>query len=64
MASPFVTQAKGTPPMWACANYRYDNTAKKYAKLHPAQYHGSAYGMAAAKRGHLKTRRMEHGKPP
>ena len=28
-----------------------DNTAKKYAKLHPAQYHGSAYGMAAAKRG-------------
>ena len=31
-----------------------DNTAKKYAKLHPAQYHGSAYGMAAAKRGHLK----------
>ncbi len=31
-----------------------DNTAKKYAKLHPAQYHGSAYGMVAAKRGFLK----------
>jgi hypothetical protein len=31
-----------------------DNTAEKYAKLHPAQYHGSVYKMAAAKRGHLK----------
>lgn len=31
-----------------------DNTAKKYANLHPAQYHGSAYGMVPAKRGHLK----------
>ena len=31
-----------------------DNTSPKYAKLHPAQYHGSAYGMFAAKRGHLK----------
>ena len=31
-----------------------DNTAEKYAKLDPRQYHGSAYGMAAAKRGHLK----------
>ena len=31
-----------------------DNTSKKYAKLHPAQYHGSAYGMFAAKRGFLK----------
>ena len=31
-----------------------DNTAKKYAKLHPAQYHGSAYGMFPAKRGFLK----------
>ena len=28
-----------------------DDTAKKYAKLHPAQYHGSAYGMAPAARG-------------
>jgi len=31
-----------------------DNDAPKYAKLDPRQYHGSAYGMAAAKRGHLK----------
>ncbi|HIG81430.1 MAG TPA: DUF1080 domain-containing protein, partial [Verrucomicrobiales bacterium] len=26
-----------------------DNTSPKYAKLHPAQYHGSAYGMFPAK---------------
>ena len=31
-----------------------DNTHPKYAKLDKRQYHGSAYGMAAAKRGHLK----------
>ncbi|MDZ8120047.1 3-keto-disaccharide hydrolase [Pontiella agarivorans] len=31
-----------------------DNTAPKYAKLDPRQYHGSAYGMVAAERGHLK----------
>ncbi len=31
-----------------------DNTAPKYAKLDPRQYHGSAYGMAAAKRGYLR----------
>ena len=29
-----------------------DDSAKKYAKLHPAQYHGSAYGMAPAARGY------------
>lgn len=28
-----------------------DDSAKKYAKLHPAQYHGSAYAMAPAARG-------------
>ncbi len=28
-----------------------DDTAEKYAKLDTRQYHGSAYGMAAAKRG-------------
>lgn len=28
-----------------------DDTAKKYAKLDDRQYHGSAYGMTAAKRG-------------
>ncbi|WP_390622529.1 3-keto-disaccharide hydrolase [Candidatus Laterigemmans baculatus] len=31
-----------------------DNTAEKYAELDPRQYHGSAYGMAAAKRGYLR----------
>lgn len=31
-----------------------DDTAAKYAKLDPRQYHGSAYGMVAAKRGHQK----------
>lgn len=30
-----------------------DDDAPKYAKLDPRQYHGSAYGMVAAKRGHL-----------
>jgi hypothetical protein len=31
-----------------------DNTAAKYARLDPRQYHGSAYGMAAAARGYLR----------
>ena len=31
-----------------------DNSAKKYAKIKPAQFHGSIYKRAAAKRGHLK----------
>ena len=31
-----------------------DNSAAKYAKLDPRQFHGSAYGMSAAKRGYLK----------
>lgn len=31
-----------------------DNDSPKYAKLDARQYHGSAYGMVAAKRGHLK----------
>lgn len=31
-----------------------DDTAPKYAKLDERQYHGSAYGMAAAKRGAQK----------
>jgi hypothetical protein len=31
-----------------------DNTAPKYADLDPRQYHGSAYGMVAAKRGYLR----------
>lgn len=31
-----------------------DSTHPKYAKLDPRQYHGSAYGMAAAERGFLR----------
>ncbi len=31
-----------------------DNTAAKYNALQPWQYHGSIYGLVAAKRGHLK----------
>ena len=31
-----------------------DNTAEKYAKLDTRQYHGGAYGMAAAHRGYLR----------
>ncbi len=31
-----------------------DNTAEKYSKLHPTQYHGSAYGMVPAHRGFLR----------
>jgi len=30
-----------------------DDTAEKYAKLKPYQYHGSIYGVVPAKRGHL-----------
>ena len=31
-----------------------DDTAPKYAKLQPYQFHGSIYGIVPAKRGHLK----------
>jgi len=31
-----------------------DNTAEKYAKLQPYQYHGSVYGVIPAKKGFLK----------
>jgi hypothetical protein len=31
-----------------------DDTAPKYKKLKPYQYHGSIYGLVPAKRGHLK----------
>ncbi|MGW9687170.1 3-keto-disaccharide hydrolase [Flagellimonas sp. 2504JD1-5] len=31
-----------------------DNSAEKYAKLKPYQYHGSVYGVISAKRGFLK----------
>ena len=31
-----------------------DDTAEIYSKLKPYQYHGSLYGVSAAKKGHLK----------
>ena len=31
-----------------------DDTHREYAKLDPRQFHGSAYGMVAAKRGFLR----------
>ena len=31
-----------------------DNTAEKFAKLDQRQYHGSAYGMVAARRGYQR----------
>ncbi|MDX1565399.1 MAG: DUF1080 domain-containing protein, partial [Phycisphaeraceae bacterium] len=31
-----------------------DNSHPKYAKLHPAQFHASAYSMAAARRGYQR----------
>lgn len=31
-----------------------DNSAERYAKLQPYQYHGSVYGIIPAKRGYLK----------
>ncbi len=31
-----------------------DNSAEKYANLDPRQFHGSVYGIAAAKRGYLR----------
>ena len=37
-----------------CESQVLDNRAKKYAKLDPRQYHGSAYGMVAAARGYLR----------
>lgn len=45
---------KGDPAYVGMELQILDNTAEKYAKLQPYQYHGSAYGIAAAKRGALK----------
>ncbi len=45
---------KGDPAWEAFELQILDNTADKYAKLQPYQYHGSVYGLAAAKRGFLK----------
>jgi hypothetical protein len=47
--------AKGNPAYNAMTELQVlDSTHPKYAKLDPRQYHGSAYGMVAAKRGFLR----------
>lgn len=45
---------KGDPAWEAFELQILDNTAKKYEKLKPYQYHGSVYGLVPAKRGFLK----------
>ena len=46
---------EGNPAYQAmCELQVLDNTHPKYAKLDKRQYHGSAYGMAAATRGYLR----------
>lgn len=45
---------EGDPAYVAMECQVLDNTAKVYAKLKPYQYHGSIYGVEAAKRGFLK----------
>ncbi|KAA5540516.1 DUF1080 domain-containing protein [Roseiconus nitratireducens] len=46
---------KGNPAYAAmCELQVLDNTAEKYQNLDPRQFHGSAYGMAAATRGYLR----------
>ena len=46
---------KGDPAYDAfCELQVLDNTSDQYAKLDPRQYHGSAYGIAAAEQGYLR----------
>ncbi len=46
---------KGNPAYDAMTELQVlDNTAEKYAKLDERQFHGGAYGVAAAHRGHLR----------
>ena len=44
----------GNPAKNAMEIQVLDDSAPRYAKLNPTQYHGSIYKRAAAKRGHLK----------
>lgn len=49
------TDGKGDPAYHAmCELQVLDSEHEKYASLDPRQYHGSAYGMVAAKRGYLR----------
>ena len=51
-----IRAPKGGDPAYKamCELQVLDNTSPKYAKLDDRQYHGSAYGMTAAKRGFLR----------
>ena len=44
---------RGNPASGCMELQILDNTAAKYAKLKPYQFHGSVYGMVPAERGHL-----------
>jgi hypothetical protein len=48
------TPPRGDPAYKGMELQILDNTSPRYAKLQPYQYHGSIYGIVAAKRGHLK----------
>jgi len=48
------TPLKGNPAYVGMELQILDNTAEKWSKLKPYQYHGSIYGVVPAKRGHLK----------
>ena len=48
------TPSRGNPAYAGMELQILDNTAEKYKKLKPYQYHGSIYGVVPAKRGHLK----------
>jgi hypothetical protein len=47
------SSGKGDPAWEAYEIQVLDDTAEKYAKLQPYQFHGSVYGLAPAKRGAL-----------
>jgi len=48
------TPLKGDPAYVGMEIQILDNSAPRYKNLKPQQYHGSIYGVVAAKRGHLK----------
>jgi len=48
------TPPSGNPAYAGMELQILDNTAKRYARLAPYQYHGSIYGVVPAQRGYLK----------
>ena len=48
------TPMKGDPAYVGMETQVLDNKADRFKNLKPYQYHGSIYGVVAAKRGHLK----------